>query len=64
MNVSTVVCSSIKSAVGTAAGDDVMKINPLTDALIQVMNKPTFVLDGPHIDLANIPTKGMLRVLQ
>ena len=59
--LSTVLYDTI---VRSVVENDVMKIKTLTDALVQVMNKPNFVLDCPHIDLGMQPTEQMLDVLK
>ena len=64
VRLSTVLYDIINTAVKNVAGNDNQKIKTLTSALVQVMNKPNFFLDGPHIDLAETPTREMLDMLQ
>ena len=61
---SAVLYDTIDTAVRNVAENDVMKIKTLTDDLVQVMNKPDFVLDCPHIDLAKTPTEVKLTALR
>ena len=62
VSLSAVLYNAITTAVRNAAENDDQKIK-LTDALVQVMNKSTFVLDDPHIGLAKTPTDEKLTAL-
>ena len=64
VHLSTVLYDTIDNAVRNVAENDEQNIKTLTDTLVQEMNKANFILDGPHIDLANTPTRKMLDVLQ
>ena len=64
VSLSTVLYNAINTAVKNAAENDDQKINTLTDALVQVMDKPDFVLKDPRIDLDKAPTDVKLTTLR
>lgn len=69
VTISTVLHDAMNNAVRTFAEERNVNISTVTDALVEVMNKPQFLLQHNYIqdyyiDLSETPTGGMLTMLQ
>ena len=64
VTLSTVLHDAMNNAVRTFAEEKNVNISTVTDALVEVMNKPQFLLQHNYIDLFETPTGGMLTMLQ